>query len=111
MFLKLLTSGQREVEFFATVDVIQLRTQLNLVVDEFVVIPRDPAVRFWRSRIEGTTAYWDTSIDGVTYVQHWELPGFLTGPNATIAFGAGSSEAGSSGVTFARFESIRATGP
>lgn len=110
LYLKLRTA-QLEVEMFGYSGVLETRTRqsnTNVTRDMFVL---DLSVhRYWRLRQVGTLTFWETSSDGVTYLERTRLDGFFTANMAQLELGAGAVTAVTNGGT-ARFASASAVGP
>ncbi|MDQ3369047.1 MAG: hypothetical protein M3680_26790 [Myxococcota bacterium] len=110
VYLKLRTA-QLEVEFYGHGTVLELRKRQSSVVETIGTLPFDLAVHaFWRLRQQGTTTFWDTSTDGVTFTARGMLDGFFSATTCQFELGAGSLAAITDGG-FASFESAAAYGP
>lgn len=85
-------SPSKVIEFFETGgEVITFRTQVDKEIqfsDEVAFNPT--AMRFWRFRVVGGVTHWDTSADGVTYVERDALPEFFAGVSGLLELGSGS---------------------
>ena len=105
-------SPSKVIEFFETGgQVIDFRTQLDMVVGNTVEVPYDAtAMRFWRFRVQGGTTYWDTSGDGVMFVQQTSLPDFFAGEMGRLELGAGEDIVITGGATVS-YERALAFGP
>ena len=71
---------------------------------------QDTVGNLWRLRHQNDTTYFDSSIDGVDFIEHAAIPNFFTVTSVQILFGAGTN-VGTTTASFARIESVRATGP
>ncbi|MBA3393099.1 MAG: hypothetical protein H0T89_10665 [Deltaproteobacteria bacterium] len=110
LYLKLRTA-QLEVEMFGHSGVLETRTrQSNTVVTRDMFVLDLSVQRYWRLHQVGTSTFWETSPDGVTYLQHTRLDGFFTANMAQLELGAGAVTAVTNGGT-ARFASASAVGP
>ena len=95
MFVKAIdpSSGQ-QIETIEIDDTLDFRVHGNFT-DASIGIVDSVALdlatmSYWRLRIAGGVAYWDTSGDGVTYVQRASLAGFVTVPQLELSLGAGA---------------------
>ena len=68
------------------------------------------ARHFWRLRHQNNTMYFDASEDGIVFIELWAFPNLFVATSAQGLLGAGAS-GGTTLSSFARFESVRATGP
>lgn len=110
-YFKLFTPS-KVIEFFETGgEVIDFRTQLDMVVGYTVEVPFDAAaMRFWRFRVVSGVTYWDTSADGAVFVERAALPDFFAGVTARLEFGAGEDIVITDGTT-ASYAGALAFGP
>lgn len=102
-------AGVRELEIVAVAGFLSVRTQEGGVVTPITSIPHDAeAHRHWRIREAGGNIRWETSADGVTFVNLATTVESTSLASAMIAFGAGAyvptADAGD-----AQFESITVT--
>ncbi|HTL37771.1 MAG TPA: hypothetical protein VL326_31785, partial [Kofleriaceae bacterium] len=105
-----LASGTTEIEFFESSGTLSLRYKNPTLVTQKTV-PMDLAAhRFWRIRQQGGTTYWDTSPDGINYLEQVSTANVFTPTTGTITFGAGTFTSVVNGGN-ARFESVNAKGP
>jgi hypothetical protein len=108
-YLKLIAPTQ-EVEFFEHNNVVELRTHMGTTIKIVDTLIFDAGEhRFWRLRQQAGVTYWDTSRDGVGFVEQASTT-FLTEPQIAYGLGAGAfgtvTNAGS-----AQFDNATLSGP
>jgi hypothetical protein len=105
---KLVTSAQREAEFFVGLPHFDLRTWVNRAVVQQQVIDRDPAALYWRLRNHDDIMSWDISTDGITFFEQYSVPGALLTDPARVVIGAGAGPEPTAVADVARFDGVGA---
>jgi hypothetical protein len=92
--------GTTYLEFSVEANTLYLLQTINGTNVNQKTLTYDPvAHRYWRFRVDGTTAYWDTSPDGVTWTQRFMTTTQLDPSAVQMVFGGGEYQAVSAGTT------------
>jgi hypothetical protein len=94
---------------------LSMRTHVNATagagtIDRFLATPHDATTAFWQIRQVGNITSWETSADGLSFVQRFEVADLFTEPDVFVTMGAGTTTVTSNGG-IAGFQRITATGP